>query len=232
MLWRKVRMTRKNIIMNKKKPFIIHDVTSVKELQNRIRNNAGAKKIIDESLSLKERLKQPMSYRYDWIIRQLPNKKNMKILDVGCWSGMLSYLLKHMNHDVTALDSNEKYIKLVDKHVKCKTVHGNVEEVSTLIKEQFDVIIASQVLEHVKDDNKAIKEMHNILKDKGIMIITVPIQKNLLSKEHHHFYNFYDIMDLFDKNNLGSTYTISKLNKFKKYDRPKNIYGVVYVKNV
>ena len=41
----------------------------------------------------------------------------------------------------------------------------------------FDVIICSHVLEHVKDDQKAMHELFRVLKPKGIAILQVPISK-------------------------------------------------------
>lgn len=41
----------------------------------------------------------------------------------------------------------------------------------------FDVIICSHVLEHIKDDRKAIHELFRVLKQKGIAFLQVPISK-------------------------------------------------------
>ena len=41
----------------------------------------------------------------------------------------------------------------------------------------FDVIICNHVLEHVKDDQKAMRELFRVLKPKGFAILQVPISK-------------------------------------------------------
>lgn len=41
--------------------------------------------------------------------------------------------------------------------------------------EQYDVIICNHVLEHVKDYKKALKELYRILKQGGVMLMTVPV---------------------------------------------------------
>lgn len=43
----------------------------------------------------------------------------------------------------------------------------------------FDVIVCSHVLEHVKDDVQAMKELYRVMKDQGWGIIQVPIALNL-----------------------------------------------------
>ena len=45
----------------------------------------------------------------------------------------------------------------------------------------FDLIICSHVLEHVKDDSKAIKEMFRVLKSKGALFIMVPLNENRIN---------------------------------------------------
>lgn len=41
--------------------------------------------------------------------------------------------------------------------------------------ESYDVVFASHVLEHIKDDYKAIREIYRILKRSGIAVLPVPI---------------------------------------------------------
>ncbi|MCG2686887.1 methyltransferase domain-containing protein [Candidatus Parcubacteria bacterium] len=43
----------------------------------------------------------------------------------------------------------------------------------------FNVIICNHVLEHVKDDQKAMHELFRVLKPKGIDILQVPISKTV-----------------------------------------------------
>jgi SAM-dependent methyltransferase len=42
------------------------------------------------------------------------------------------------------------------------------------IDKQFDIIICSHVLEHIKDDKQALKEMKRITKDDGQILICIP----------------------------------------------------------
>ena len=42
----------------------------------------------------------------------------------------------------------------------------------------FDVIICNHVLEHIKDDRKAMSESFRVLKPKGFAILQVPIPRN------------------------------------------------------
>lgn len=58
--------------------------------------------------------------------------------------------------------------------------------------ESFDLVICNHVLEHIPDDNNAIKEIYRVLKKNGIAILNVPIYKNI--------YSTYSKPDIIDKN--------------------------------
>lgn len=56
----------------------------------------------------------------------------------------------------------------------------NIDLTNTYLEEEsFDLIICNHVLEHIIHDNKAMKELYRILKNKGIAILQVPISNNL-----------------------------------------------------
>ena len=55
----------------------------------------------------------------------------------------------------------------------------DISHMELIPSNSFDVIIANDVLEHVKEDSKAIKEIHRVLKKKGLCIITVPTRDGL-----------------------------------------------------
>ena len=50
------------------------------------------------------------------------------------------------------------------------------------IKQKFDIIICSEVLEHLKEDELAIKQIKKMLKNNGIAIISVPSKNAPLYK--------------------------------------------------
>ena len=55
----------------------------------------------------------------------------------------------------------------------------DISDMKEIPSDSFDVIIANDVLEHVKEDFKAVQEINRVLKEKGFCIITVPTRDNL-----------------------------------------------------
>ena len=138
------------------------------------------------------------------------NDKNLNILEIGCSSG---YLLKNIKN------------KLPDAYlVGADIVSEPLQKLGRMIpdvplvqmdilncpfkEEQFDVVIALNVLEHIKDDHLAMKNIYKMLKPNGIVIIEVPAGPNLYDVYdsylmHFRRYSKNQIYNLFKKNNLN-----------------------------
>ena len=75
-------------------------------------------------------------------------------------------------------------------------------------EKSFDLIIASDVLEHIEDDYSAVKEWNRILKPNGYVICFVPAFRFLWSKhdednKHYRRYTIFDLNEVFKSNNFA-----------------------------
>lgn len=112
----------------------------------------------------------------------------VKILDVGCGGGLLSEPLGRLGASVTGIDPLEENIRAADQHksfdpVLAKRIQykcGSLEEIVEESVETFDVIVASEVVEHVADLEMFIKCCSQVLKPGGSLFITT-INKTQLS---------------------------------------------------
>lgn len=69
-----------------------------------------------------------------------------------------------------------------------------------LERKSFDVVVALNVLEHIEDDRGALRNMADLLTDKGLLIIEVPAGPHLYDaydKQLHHFrrYRMSEVME-------------------------------------
>ncbi|MBP7796473.1 MAG: class I SAM-dependent methyltransferase [Elusimicrobiales bacterium] len=144
------------------------------------------------------------------LIKKHTIRDDIKILDAGCAQGnLLLYLRNKGFKNICGIDSNKELLKqLSDSDIETHTMD--------LIKtdfddETFDVIVSSDIIEHIDDDMKAIHEMKRILKKDGIIIIFVPAFMSLWS--YHDVINGhkrrYTLKELESKI-LGSGLTIQK----------------------
>lgn len=117
------------------------------------------------------------------IIKELDIEKGDRILDVGCGVGILPLeLAKKYNVKVYGVDIDKEDIELAKKFkriLKIKNVDFSLGNITRLRFKSgsFDKIVCSEVLEHVSNDKKALKELKRVLKDNGKIIITTPYLK-------------------------------------------------------
>jgi len=106
---------------------------------------------------------------------ELLNWKKGKILDLGC--GNCRNLLPFKNLDCYGIDFSEEMLKEAKKftkkhNFKVKLKEANIEKIPYK-NNYFDYILAIATLHHIKEPEKAIKEIHRTLKPNGEAFITI-----------------------------------------------------------
>lgn len=124
------------------------------------------------------------------LIKHLNIRKNSKILDIGCSGGRLIKCLGLKGfRNIYGIDISQKAINLCKKN-GMKNVFIMDCAKTNFSNETFDIIIASDILEHIKNDASALAEWGRIMKPGGKLIIFVPAS-DLLWSEHdelsHHY---------------------------------------------
>ncbi len=137
-------------------------------------------------------------------------KKKIKILDVGVGLGRL--LEKLINKVETSyelnlygLDISLEYLKKA-KEKGINVVLSKVEDIP-FKKDFFDIIICTDVLEHVLDLNIAIKNILYTLSSGGILIVRVPNKEDLSSYLDKSCPYFYVHLRNFDRYSLELLFT-------------------------
>jgi len=143
------------------------------------------------------------------IIRKLIKKydKSVKILEIGSSSGKLISSLNMAGYrKIIGIDiSREAINSCIDNDIS-RIIQMEGSELG--FKEgEFDLIIASDILEHINNDFHAISEWKRVLKTSGNIIAFVPAFSFLWSHhdiENKHFrrYNRGELLSLFRKNGL------------------------------
>ncbi len=111
------------------------------------------------------------------LILKLVEGKN--ILDIGCGTGRLSKTLQERRYEVVAIDTDRKAVEIS----KEKGINSFVADISEWQTDQkFDCIILGDVLEHIEDDNSAIRKIHDMMNQNGCIVVNVPAYQALFSK--------------------------------------------------
>jgi len=102
----------------------------------------------------------------------IKNINGTTILDVGCGSGEMLERLK--DKDVYGVDVGEGFIRYCMSHCGYAKVSKQSAEHLDFSSCSFEDVVCSEVIEHLDDPGKALREFHRVLKPNGRLILTTP----------------------------------------------------------
>jgi ubiquinone/menaquinone biosynthesis C-methylase UbiE len=123
----------------------------------------------------------------DSLLSKFDKKNENKILNIGCGTGGTIPILEKYGEVVNVDISSEALKFLRQKGYKGTKVSGNGLPFED---NEFDFVVALDVLEHIDQDREALNEWHRVLKPGGQLMITVPAHAFLWSGHDvslHHF---------------------------------------------
>lgn len=104
----------------------------------------------------------------------IKSKKRLRILEVGCGYGYLSYSLHKAGHKVTAIDIANSAIVFANQNFGDFFYRITLEDFSKQSDEKFDLIVATEVIEHLDDPNVFIETSSKLLAENGFILLTTP----------------------------------------------------------
>lgn len=119
-----------------------------------------------------------------WTLKKFSSYLKGDILEVGCGIGNFTEGLTRYGK-IFAIDIDKEHIRETVKLLKRKAEVGlgDIEKGSYFFKnQQFDTIVCINVLEHIKDDGEALKNIYSLLKKEGYLILLVPAHQFLYGK--------------------------------------------------
>ena len=107
----------------------------------------------------------------------------LKILDIGCGGGLISEPMARLGANVTGIDASEKNIKIAQIHseennLKINYINSSPERLKE--KEEFDIILNLEIIEHVEDVKLYIDSCSKLLKKDGLMF-TATLNRTVVS---------------------------------------------------
>ena len=114
------------------------------------------------------------SFRVNTRLKKLLNhvdlKKDNRILDIGCNTGIVAKHLMKYCDSVFGIDGNEDAVNIAN--------HPNIRHMNALSMDfedsSFDTIIIMDVIEHIHDTDKLVREVSRVLSKKGKLIVIYP----------------------------------------------------------
>lgn len=113
--------------------------------------------------------------RVQRITAALPIAPESTIVDLGC--GVGEVLEQIPQGQLTGMDFSRESVRKARLQLqdRASILHGDIEKADTVFgQDVFDVVICSEVIEHVLHPEKALSVMRTLLKPGGVAIVTVP----------------------------------------------------------
>ncbi len=114
------------------------------------------------------------------ILKKIPDINQARILEVGCGNGSVLAFLKQHKLNVEGGDIFVEGLKFCRKRAGELPLY-QIDIMSLPFISSYDVIGMFDVLEHIKDDKKALSEVNRALEPGGKILLTVPAHKFLWS---------------------------------------------------
>lgn len=141
----------------------------------------------------------PLHARYMAIAKRVKGKR---VLDAGAGDGFLSALMAPRNISVTSLeydlDGYQLARYLLAEHKNVDVIHGSVYDIQ-FPDNSFDVVVHADVIEHLKDPQKALSEFARVLSPTGFALVSTPQRRlgRLWDIRHCKEYDPAEFRDLF-----------------------------------
>lgn len=115
--------------------------------------------------------------------------RRLKICEVGCGTGGNLAAVAD-RHDVVGVDCAPEALRYARQRLGDRVRSGILPDNLGLPPNRFDVVLMTDVLEHVEDDVRSAEAALQLVRPGGVLIATVPAYQWLYSPRdahHHHF---------------------------------------------
>ena len=108
------------------------------------------------------------------------HRKYNRILDAGSGEGVLSFELarRFREAQVFGIDIEDKAVSAasgIAEKIKMENITFQKENIETIKADKgFDLIVCVDILEHIDNDDNAIRQLHSVLSEEGVLVLHVP----------------------------------------------------------
>lgn len=188
--------------------FCYADVSSKQNQYNLYYQNAN---IYSASARLKENIiSQICKVRYEVFEKYV--EKNARILDIGCGDGaFLRYLKERGYSNIYGIDPSGESIRCLEENGISGEIGNIFGEVPNRLKNKYDVVTCTAVMEHIYELKSALSQMGLYLSQtKGRIFIEAPAVEgfekyifpvaNYFNQEHINYFSIVSLDNLFVEN--------------------------------
>ena len=165
----------------------------------------------------------------DWVRQRYPGRHDLRILDVGCGTGMMLVDMSGLG-EVQGIDASDEALRFCRQRGLTAVQKGNVVELH-FPDGSFDVVTGVDILEHIDDDGGALREWSRVLKPGGRLFLFVPAHRWLWSLQdeisgHRRRYTARSLKRVIEQANLQ----VERQSYVSTYLFPMIVLGRIWLK--
>lgn len=190
--------------------YLFADKLSAESLNSYYQKDIGLRvqNILEDHQS---KLRKYAELAYTYISKR---ERGLSVCDIGCGTGLFLVKVKKLGNKVYGYDINKSQTTLAKRVNKLSNVSyaqtlKEYCEKKNIKKNSFDVITCFEVIEHIPDVNKFLKEINTYLKPNGVLILSTPNNDRIQMKEkwdyppiHVSRFKRFNMEKFFTKNGL------------------------------
>lgn len=115
--------------------------------------------------------------------------RRLRVCELGCGTGG-NLMAVADRHDVVGVECSPHALEYARQRLGDRVIEGSLPDRVGLPRETYDVVLLTDVLEHVENDSAAAQTALRLLRPGGVVVATVPAYQWLYSPRdaaHHHF---------------------------------------------
>lgn len=118
-------------------------------------------------------IKARICARYGRDEKGLKSLESLKILDIGCGGGLVSEPLARLGAAITGIDADAQAIDVAKDYAARAGLKIDYRRAAAEnLKEQFDVVLALEIVEHVANVDEFIQSCAKLVKPGGLLIVS------------------------------------------------------------
>ncbi len=121
-------------------------------------------------------IKQHACNHFNRDVNSLRALEGLSVVDIGCGGGLICEPMARMGASVTGVDASEKNIKTAMLHAQQMSLEidyrATTAEQLVSEQQQFDIVLALEIIEHVADADAFIASCAALVKPNGMLIMT------------------------------------------------------------
>lgn len=153
---------------------------------------------------------QRLEYAFKYLEKYTSESDN--VLDFGGGSGVFGKKLSSYYENLSIIDLDVEDAKNIIEYFKIDNISLINEDINKFqADEKFDVIIATDVLEHFYELSQPIKFFNKFLKNEGYLLVTLPTENWVYelgrkvvnkTKPEDHYHTSQEVISFLEKNNF------------------------------